>query len=245
MSDSDRQVYFADFVIELQAAEDDKRRRIRDARRRAEKAQREAYRDTLRSMAASGILLPSTRWRSVEDIVSTHSTYPPVHDQDREAPRELFEDFIEEWNEVYRRDRALLAGLVHPASNKDILVTGKTTFDEFTRALLQEASYSPEVHADIRHIINHNDPVSSALVYFNELTAKANENSLSVPRARRSSILRTTSEDEGEVVEEGEVTELDALVEAQSVDQPAEPPGGGDENSNPAASNAELTEGQA
>lgn len=39
MSDTDRQVYFSDHVIELQNAEDEKRRRIRDARRRAEKAQ--------------------------------------------------------------------------------------------------------------------------------------------------------------------------------------------------------------
>ena len=39
MSDTDRQVYFSDHVIELQNTEDEKRRRIRDARRRAEKAQ--------------------------------------------------------------------------------------------------------------------------------------------------------------------------------------------------------------
>ena len=52
MTDSDRQLYFADFVIELQAVEDDKRRRIRDAHRRAEQAQRDAYRDFLEKFPA-------------------------------------------------------------------------------------------------------------------------------------------------------------------------------------------------
>ncbi len=218
MSDSDSQVYFADFVIELQAAEDDKRRRIRDARRRAEKAQREAYRDALRSMALDGVLLPSTRWRTVEDMISTHTTYALVHDQDREAPREIFEDFLEEWNELYRRDRVILSGLVHPASNKDIVVTSNTTYDEFAKALLQEASHSPDLHADARHIINHNDPISSARVYFKELVAKAKESSVSLPRVRRTSLLRSESDDEGEIVEEGEVTELDATEEATHSD---------------------------
>ena len=68
MSGSDRQLYFADFVIELQAAEDEKRRRIRDARRRAEKAQREGYRELLRKMAGEGNITPYTRWRSVESL---------------------------------------------------------------------------------------------------------------------------------------------------------------------------------
>ena len=104
MSDSDRQLYFADYVIELQAAEDEKRRRIRDARRRAEKAQRDAYRSLLRTMAKEGSILPSTRWRTVEDVLSGHSTFGPVQVQEREAPREIFEDFVEDWNDGYRRD---------------------------------------------------------------------------------------------------------------------------------------------
>ncbi len=96
LTESDRQLYFADFVIELQAAEDDKRRRIRDARRRAEKAQREAYRDVLKRLARDGTIRPFTRWRSIEEFVMADPAFNPVLAQDREAPREIYEEFIDD-----------------------------------------------------------------------------------------------------------------------------------------------------
>lgn len=90
MSGSDRQLYFADFVIELQEKEDEKRRRIRDARRRAESAQRHNYRDLLRKLANESQITLS--WRSARDIVSTHEEYALVEAQHRDLPRELFEE---------------------------------------------------------------------------------------------------------------------------------------------------------
>ena len=86
MTDSDRQLYFADVVIELQAAEDDKRNRIRGARRRAEKAQREAFEQALHGLATDGTLTPFSKWRTSEDSISALGSFGPVQDQDRDAP---------------------------------------------------------------------------------------------------------------------------------------------------------------
>jgi hypothetical protein len=211
MSDADRQLYFADFVIELQAAEDDKRRRIRDARRRAEKAQREGYRDTLRKLASEGKILPGTRWRSVEEIMSGEESYGLVHTQDRDTPRELFEEFLDEWGENYRRDRSFLGQLLQPSSKKEIVVNGNTTYEEFTKMLLNEAAYSPGVYGDTRRIINRDDPISSARLYYDDLVLRAKELD-SAAASRQGNPLRMgslvdSSEDEGEIIEEGEVTD--------------------------------------
>jgi pre-mRNA-processing factor 40 len=221
MSDSDRQLYFADFVIELQAAEDDKRRRIRDARRRAEKAQREAFRDALRKMATDGNILPATRWRAIEGIIATDSSYKPVQAQDQDSPRELFEEFVDEWGELYRRERSLLSRTLHPTANKEIVLKETTTYEAFTKLLLDEAAYSPELYGETRRIINREEPISSARLYYDELILRAKEGITAVVMHRGSAGGRgsqaDSSEDEGEIIEDGEVPggEVDIEMDKQ------------------------------
>jgi pre-mRNA-processing factor 40 len=207
MSESDRELHFSDFVIELQAAEDEKRRRIRDARRRAEKVQREEYGQMLNRFAKEGTVLPSTKWRNIEDLVSVNAAFGPVKSQDREAPRQLFQDFADAWNDVYRRDRSFLARLVQPLSSKGVSVTIETTYEDFSKALLNEAAYSPEQYSDIRQILNHEDPISSARLYFNDLHTQVKESaSTAMTRnSRRGSVKDDSSEDEGEIIEDGEI----------------------------------------
>mmetsp|Transcript_12989 Transcript_12989/g.24712 ORF Transcript_12989/g.24712 Transcript_12989/m.24712 type:complete len:513 (-) Transcript_12989:694-2232(-) len=197
LSDSDRQLYFADYVIELQTIEDEKRRRIRDARRRAEKAQRDAYRILLRTMAEAGSILPSTRWRSVEEKVASDPSFEPVQAQGREVPRELFDDFVREWNDEYRRDRATL-NRVLSLSKTDFKVDDSTTMDDFTNKLLDLSGPSPDLYGEVRRILNRENPLSSTRLFFDEL------------RAEKVVVLKKddeSSEDEGEIVEEGEVEE--------------------------------------
>jgi pre-mRNA-processing factor 40 len=239
MSDSDRQLYFADHVIELQAAEDEKRRRIRDARRRAEKAQRDAYREVIRIMAIEGAIIPSTRWRNVEDVITADPTFLPVQEQDHEAPREIFEDFVEDWNVLYRRDRSFLSHLVQSFSKKGTHVTPDTGYEVFTKKLLEAAAYSPEVYADTRRVINREEPVSSARLHFNELVLRAKEDADEAAKSFRSKTgfkgqlrrgsTEDSSEDEGEIVEDGEVEEdeaedIDTEVKEKPVKEEEEKP---------------------
>lgn len=209
MSDSDRQLYFADHVIELQAAEDERRRRIRDARRRAEKAQRDAYRVALRNMSESGTILPSTRWRSIEERVGRDPSFEPVHEQGREIPRELFEDFVDEWSEEYRRDRTVLNRLVGSAK-KELTVCEDTKYDDYTKALLDASAHSPDLYGEVRRMLNRENPVSSVRLFFNEEKASsksANRNGTSNAHQDKSN---DDSSDEGEIVEDGEVEEAGA-----------------------------------
>lgn len=203
LSDSDRQLLFADFVIELQAAEDDKRRRIRDARRRAEKAQREAYRDVLRRLAVDGLIRPYTQWRSVEDVIAVNDAFNPIQAQDRDAPREIFEEFVEEWVDVYRRERAFLSRLVNSPEN-DNAIKPETSHDDFAKLLLRMAeSSSQDILVDTRRIINRDEPVSAARIYLEELLSMAKDSSQRKGTQRRA-VQDESSEDEGEIIEEGE-----------------------------------------
>lgn len=126
-------------------------------------------------------------------------------------PREIFEDFIEEWSEVYRRDRSFLISLVHSSPKHGIAIFPETTFDGFSKALLDEAAHSPELYSETRRILNHEDPISSARSYFFELLVSrardSRSNDVNRPKAaiRRGSKAESSSEDEGEIREDGEV----------------------------------------
>jgi pre-mRNA-processing factor 40 len=206
-SDEDRSVYFADFVIELQAAEDDKRRRIREARQRAEQEQKDLFREYLAELAKKGKFLPASRWRNIEDLVSLHASYRPLLTQNGDAPRKMFEEFANEWNSLYRRERTFLNQIVYPSSKEDVLVKKETTYEEFTNALLEKAaSESSGQRQTTFDIIHRAAPVSSARLFFNELSLRARGVPVP-PIVRRGSALRgidddSSEESEGEIVED-------------------------------------------
>lgn len=208
-SNDDRQVYFADFVIELQAREDDNRRRIRDARDRALLEQKSAFRESLELLAQTGKLLPASRWRAVEDLLGSQPSFGPVKAQDPEAPRDIFEEFVNDWNNAYRRDRTFLSQLVYPSAKADVLVQAETTYKEFCKSLLDRASDSTSKYETTKGIINREVPVSSARLYFNELSMRARGIQAPAFLRRGSSSRRgkdsDSSEDEGEIIEDGEV----------------------------------------
>jgi FF domain len=209
MSESDRELYFSDFVIELQTAEDERRRRIRDARHRAEKAQRESFIELLEKMAKDGKIVPSTKWRNIEDSLSSHPTYGLVKSQDRDGPKELFQDFLEEWNATYRRDRIFLSRLLQSINRTNSVLIAKS-YDEFRKSLLDAASHSPEQYGDIRMILNSESPISSARVYFNEIFHRDTEHAKAATLSmnRRGQSREDSSEDEGEIIEDEEVEDV-------------------------------------
>ena len=203
MSDSDRQLYFADYVLQLQNEEDEKKRRIRDARRRAEKAQRDAFRDLLRSLAGHGKITPSTEWRHIEDVICAHESFGPVQDQDIEAPRELFEDFICGWSDGYRRDKSFISHLC-ATSEPRFYVTNEIQYEDFSKALLEMAGRSPDFYSEARRVINHDELIPSAKLYFDEMKTK-----LESSNGRRHNVpLDTPCFEEGETIEDGEVKEV-------------------------------------
>jgi pre-mRNA-processing factor 40 len=195
MSDSDRQLFFADFVIQLQMAEDEKHRRILEARQRAEKAQRDVYRNRLRSLAEEGYIRPNTRWNLVQEKIAQDASYPPVYAQNREAPRELFEDFVDEWNDEYRRERAVLNRALGMA--KELKFDNKTGVEEFRKQILDASSPNPDLYAEVRRILTREDELSTCCLLYNERRDGIKNNGGSQTLKEDES-----SEDEGEIIEQ-------------------------------------------
>jgi len=214
MSDSDRQLYFSDYVIELQNTEDEKRRRIRDARRRAEKAQRDVFREKLIELAKEGVVTPDTRWRGIEEKVSSQypNVFGPVQAQGLEVARELFEDFVYDWKEEYRRDKVTLVRVWDSSTSKKKEFKfddkKKASVEDFGKLLLESCAGSPDLYGEIRRISNRENPISSIHLFFNELKADA-EAAKNGNGKKRGSLLNgdESSEDEGEIIEDGEVAE--------------------------------------
>lgn len=210
MSETDRQLYFSDYVIELQNAEDEKRRRIRDARHRAEKAQRDAFRDRLIELAKSGIITPETRWHGVEDKVFNDPTYEPVQAQGREVARELFEDFVYDWKEEYRRDKVTLSRVWEMSKKEFAFDDDKANVEEFGKMMLEWSARSPDLYGEIRRMSNRENPLSSVHLFFNErrdeLVFTKNGHGKKGGTGGLHNV-DESSEDEGEIIEDGEVAE--------------------------------------
>lgn len=142
-------------------------------------------------------------------MIAADPSFAPLQAHERNAPREIFEDFIEEWSEVYKRDRSFLSSLLHSSLKHGIPVRAGTTYEEFSKALLDEAAHSAELYSDTRRILNREVPISSARLYFNELVSRAREsqsNDVKRPQAgvRRRLTAESSSEDEGEIREDAE-----------------------------------------
>lgn len=208
MNETDRQLYFADYIIELSNAEDEKRRRIRDARQRAEKAQRDAFRERLIELAKAGIVTPETRWRSIEDKVVNEPTYGPVQVQGRDVARELFEDFVYDWREEYRRDKVTLLSVWDMRENDfDFVDDGEENVDEFGKMLLEWSSKSSELYGEIRRMSNREVPLSSIHLFFNDRRTMFVSTNNGGGNKRLRNNVDESSEDEGEIIEDGEIAE--------------------------------------
>lgn len=203
LSDVERHDFFTDFVMNLQATEEDIRRRKRDARR-------DSYREFLEDEARkTETIFPWSRWRDVEDIVSAHHSYTPLYQQDSEAPRLLFEDFVDEWQQRYRQDRPILSKLAR------LPVASDMPYEAFTNALVESAAGNTSMVCDIKGIISAEQPISNAKVYYHELLRQP-----SMIRRRRGKDYES-SEDEGEIREDVEEEESEPSVSRESKTSPA------------------------
>jgi pre-mRNA-processing factor 40 len=200
LSEAEKQQIFSDFVNELLAVEDDKRRKLRDARRQTEKVQRECFRGELESLAMDGLLNPSSTWRGVEARIESLPSFGPVHEQNRDLPRDMFDELVDEWYDAYRAERQVLSRLVHESPDWDMNVN--TTYSEFAQFLLRAAA-SIDLHGTVASVLGR--PVSSARFYYFELIARVKTLAGNIPVRRSVGLGKRdpdSSEDEGEIIEE-------------------------------------------
>jgi len=198
---------FKNFVDGLIRSEEEDRRRSQEERREAAMAQRDFFRETLVQAALNGKIFPSSSYSSaVDSVLSQDASFLKLQQHNRDRPKELFEEFVNDWNELYRRDRLFLSDIVRKRvenSNAQTFKDETKTFDDFCKVLLDEAANQTASDRVQRIIDDESNPVSSALLYFNELKLSSSS------RRRNSQLTQhhdSSSEDEGEIAEdEGDV----------------------------------------
>ena len=209
LTDEDKNFIFSDYTNELQDIADDKRRRIEEARYRAERIQRDNYWSYLSSLLKEGKIRYNSIWREVKEIIEKDESYKFVYEQKSDKPREMFEDLLDDLCRVYRRDKSLLSRIIsdYCHDQKISMDFGNMTFDEFSKFLQSAAaSISSSDANDVRKILSE-EPVSSARLYYVDLTSNRSSNNKKSMNNLKRPDGDESSEDEGEIVEDGEVRE--------------------------------------
>ena len=77
------------------------------------------------------------------------------------------EDLVDDWGDLYRRERSFLSRILnHSSKNNNTTSTNSTTatgssivqidttYEEFSKLLLEAAAYSCDVYTDVRRVIH-------------------------------------------------------------------------------------------
>jgi hypothetical protein len=92
-----------------------------------------------------------------------------------------------------------------------VVISTGTTYGSFKNSITNESSYSSEIQNETFRIINKDDPVSSARLLYDELVARTVDKKRNGggTSSRRGSTRDDSSEDEGEIIEDGELKDED------------------------------------
>jgi pre-mRNA-processing factor 40 len=196
LRDSEKQEILQEFIQKKQDAERARVKRIHDAKIKLERAQRDDFVKALIRLAKESKILPFSRWRNCEDFLLAEDAYRLVRDQDKNTPRDLFENFVDQWYDNYRKERIFLHSIVVPTK---LLTDGANTkYSEFSKNLIDVSQSSYDTYLNVRDIINRQEPVSTAKLLFDELTSKLKKG----PHVKRMN--DDSSESDGEIIEDND-----------------------------------------
>eukprot|EP01097_Dermamoeba_algensis_P006001 TRINITY_DN3780_c0_g1_i2.p1 TRINITY_DN3780_c0_g1~~TRINITY_DN3780_c0_g1_i2.p1 ORF type:complete len:755 (-),score=262.22 TRINITY_DN3780_c0_g1_i2:188-2452(-) len=157
MEKIDRLFVFEEHIRQLERKEFEERRIDRDRQRRTYRKNRDAFKALINEKFVSGGFHPRSKWRDFLNAIESEERYQNMIGQPGSTARELYGDFVEDLEERYQKDKKILKE-VFKASN--LVVTGKTSFEEFDAAIRLHEKYGP---------LNKN----YLRFFFNELLEKA------------------------------------------------------------------------
>jgi pre-mRNA-processing factor 40 len=204
LSDTERQLYFADFIIHLQKLDDERRLKARSERVRIDEAHRLTFLEDIKELCRNGELLPTSTWRNVGRTISRLPSFGQLQEQGRNDPREIFEDFLAEWENSYRRDKSFLKRIICPSHSQPIRLNANTSIDDFRKLILDASKTFLDATLQVQRIFERSDPVSSAQIFLNELLQEAREQNETMYMRRNSTRrqgVESSEDEEGEIEE--------------------------------------------
>lgn len=137
----DRLLVFQDYIHDLEKEEEEKKKLQKEQLRRAERKNRDAFRQLMEEHVADGILTAKTYWRDYCLKVKDLPQYLAVaSNTSGSTPKDLFEDVTDELEKQYHEDKTLI---------KDAMKSGKITMvstwtvEDFRNAISDDGGSLP------------------------------------------------------------------------------------------------------
>ncbi|CAI9115989.1 OLC1v1017023C1 [Oldenlandia corymbosa var. corymbosa] len=129
----DRLEIYQEYIRDLEREEEELKKVEREEMRRAERKNRDAFRNLLAEHVASGILTAKTNWRDYCQKVKDTSAYQDLAlNTSGSRPKDLFEDVFEELENQYHEDKARVKDVVKA---EKIIVNPTWSFEDFKAAI--------------------------------------------------------------------------------------------------------------
>lgn len=136
----DRLLIFQEYILDLEKEEEEKKKMQKEQLRRAERKNRDAFRNLMEEHVVDGILMAKTYWRDYCLKVKDLPQYLAVaSNTSGSTPKDLFEDVAEELEKQYYEDKTRI---------KDAMKSGKITMvstwtvEDFKAAISEDVGSS-------------------------------------------------------------------------------------------------------
>ncbi|XP_057528501.1 pre-mRNA-processing protein 40A [Amaranthus tricolor] len=132
----DRLEIFQDYIRFLEKEEEEQKKLQKEQLRRAERKNRDEFRNMLEADIAGGVINAKTSWREYCGKVKDSSAYLAVaRNTSGSTPKDLFEDVVEDLENQYHDDKSIVKDAMKLCK---ITMTSAWTFEEFKEALFSE-----------------------------------------------------------------------------------------------------------
>lgn len=146
----DRLLVFQDYIHDLEKEEEEKKKIQKEQVRRAERKNRDAFRQLMEEHVADGTLTAKTYWRDYCLKVRDLPQYLAVaSNTSGSTPKDLFEDVTEELEKQYHEDKTRVKELMKLGK---ISIISTWTFEDFKGAISEDIGSPPPSDVNLKLI---------------------------------------------------------------------------------------------
>ncbi|CAH9065482.1 unnamed protein product [Cuscuta epithymum] len=137
----DRLEVFQEYIRDLEREEEEQRKTQKEYLRRAERKNRDAFRNMMEDHIAAGTLTAKTEWHDYCPMVKECVAYQAVaSNTSGSTPRDLFEDTVEELENKYYEDKARVKNVL---KSEKITFSSSWSFEDFKDSILESIGTPP------------------------------------------------------------------------------------------------------
>ncbi|XP_031118297.1 pre-mRNA-processing protein 40A isoform X3 [Ipomoea triloba] len=131
----DRLEVFQEYIRDLEKEEEEQRKTQKEQLRRAERKNRDAFRNMMADHIAAGTVTAKTLWRDYCPMVKESVAYQAVaSNTSGSTPKDLFEDVVEELENQYHEDKTRVKNVL---KSEKITFSPLWSFEDFKAAILE------------------------------------------------------------------------------------------------------------